>query len=184
MTSLTGQTLIAMPGMGDPRFEKSVIFLCDHSEDGAMGLIVNKPAPEISFADLLRRLDIAEEAAFKLPVHFGGPMEAGRGFVLHSEDYCTEGGTLSVGDGVAMTATLDILRDIAELRGPSKAFLALGYAGWAPGQLETELQMNGWLTSSADPEIIFSEDNEAKWSRALAALGVDPLSLSAVSGRA
>ena len=148
---LDGQLLIAMPGMGDLRFERSVIFLCAHSPEGAMGLIVNKPAPELCFADLLAQLKIPATIDLKgTRVHFGGPVEHGRGFVLHTADYAVEESSLQVTDAFAMTATVDILQDIARGAGPRQALLALGYAGWGPGQLESEIQANGWLTAPAD----------------------------------
>jgi putative transcriptional regulator len=182
---LTGKLLIAMPGMGDPRFEHSVVFICAHSDDGAMGLIINKPAAELQFNDLLDQLDIPKsDDARQISVHFGGPVENGRGFVLHSSDYDGNDSTLKVSDTVGMTATLDILEDISRGSGPSAAFLALGYAGWGPGQLEAELQNNGWLTSDAPLDLLFDPDAKPKWERALAILGIDPLLLSATGGRA
>ena len=145
-----------MPGMGDLRFERSVIFLCAHSADGAMGLIVNKPAPELSFADLLAQLQIPASIDLKgARVHFGGPVEHGRGFVLHSNDYSVEESSLHVSDDFSMTATVDILQDMARGEGPRRALLALGYAGWGPGQLEAEIQANGWLTAPGDQELVF-----------------------------
>lgn len=185
IADLTGKLLIAMPGMADPRFDKSVVLLCEHSQGGAMGLIVNKPAPEVDAADLLKQLEIDAEGASRMPVvHFGGPVEMGRGFVLHSAEYDRSGATLPVTADVSMTATLDILHDIGAGKGPAKAILALGYSGWGPGQLESELQHNGWLTVDSDAAIVLDPDAEAKWARALALLGVDPLTLSAEGGRA
>ena len=182
---LSGKLLIAMPGMGDPRFERSVIFLCAHSEDGAMGLIVNKPAPEVRFSSLLEQLKITpSNPAQDIRVHFGGPVEHGRGFVLHSGDYASTGSTLRVDDRFGMTATLDILEDIARGTGPASSMLALGYSGWGPGQLEDEIRQNGWLTADASPELVFSSEDGKKWERALKALGIDPLLLSAAAGRA
>lgn len=182
---LTGKLLIAMPGMGDPRFEKSVIYLCAHSPDGSMGLIVNKPAPGIQMNDLLEQLSIPRGAGSQgVVVHFGGPVEHGRGFVLHSADYATNESTLRVDDRFGMTATLDILQDISSGSGPDQRILALGYSGWGPGQLEDEIHRNGWLTCDAAPEIVFARDNAGKWAAALKSLGVDPLSLSAAAGRA
>lgn len=183
--NLTGKLLIAMPGMGDPRFDHSVIFLCEHSEKGAMGLIVNKPVGDLPFPQLLEQLEIAVgPGAEGTRVHFGGPVESGRGFVLHSADYDSALGTLSVDDDFAMTATLDVLEDISAGSGPEKALLALGYAGWGPGQLEEEIAQNGWLTADATPEIVFSRENITKWERALKQLGVDAITLSATAGRA
>lgn len=184
--NLSGTLLIAMPGMGDPRFEKSVIYVCAHSTDGAMGLIVNKPATELSFRDLLAQLEIpVGDAGRDIRVHFGGPVEHGRGFVLHSADYQSGAdSTLHVNDDFGLTATIDILEDIATGTGPELALLALGYAGWGPGQLEEEIGQNGWLTCAANPKIVFDQDDSAKWQRALAVMGIDPLLLSADAGRA
>ncbi len=182
---LSGKLLIAMPGMGDPRFEKAVIYMCAHSSDGAMGLIVNKPAPGIRMDDLLDQLSIPRGRGSEgVIVHFGGPVEHGRGFVLHSADYATESSTLKVDERFGMTATLDILQDMAQGTGPDKRILALGYSGWGPGQLEDEINRNGWLTCDAVPEIVFAEDDNAKWVAALKSLGIDPLLLSAEAGRA
>jgi len=182
---LCGKLLIAMPGMGDPRFEYSVIFLCAHSGDGAMGLIVNKPAPGIRFKDLLDQLKISRgEGLGDVPVYFGGPVEHGRGFVLHTADYLSDGSTMQVDKRFGMTATLDILEDISRGEGPDRRIMALGYAGWGPGQLEAEINRNGWLTCEALPEIVFAEDDDSKWTAALKSLGVDPLLLSAAAGRA
>ncbi|HDR27463.1 YqgE/AlgH family protein [Rhodovulum sp.] len=183
---LSGKLLIAMPGMGDPRFERSVVFLCAHSEEGAMGLIVNKPMAELSFSDLLRQLGIARApGARDIRVHFGGPVEHARGFVLHSGDYNSGSDTTLRVDGrFGMTATLDILEDIAKGQGPTDSLLALGYAGWGPGQLEGEIQDNGWLTCEAVPEIVFDPADAAKWERALRTLGIEPLMLSSAAGRA
>ncbi len=185
MENLTGKLLIAMPGMQDPRFEKSVIFLCEHSSKGAMGLIINKPTPEVRPEDLLEQLGIEDgPGAEQLNVHFGGPVEHGRGFVLHSRDYAQNTSTLPVTASVGMTATLDILQDIASGDGPEKSILALGYSGWGPGQLENELQANGWLTADADPDIVFDFDPEGKWVAALKTLGIDVHVLSSEAGHA
>ncbi len=182
---LTGKFLIAMPGMGDPRFETSLILVCAHSENGAMGLIVNKPLPEPGFRRLLEQLEITPgPACANIPVQFGGPVESARGFVLHSPDYGTDDGTLRISDSFAMTATLQALEDLAQGRGPARALLALGYAGWGSGQLENEILRNGWLSCEATPEIAFALDNLTKWERALKSLGVDALTLSATAGRA
>lgn len=179
LTSLTGQLLIAMPQMPDPRFEKSVIFICAHNADGAMGLVVNKLFDGIDFTHLLHQLDIdVSKPARELRVHFGGPVESGRGFVLHSPDYNQEG-SMQVNDQVVLTATVDILRAVADGRGPEHAILALGYAGWGPGQLDQEMQQNGWLHAPADDAILFDPDQNHKWERALAKLGI---SLSMLSG--
>lgn len=181
---LTGQLLIAMPGMGDPRFAGSVVFLCDHSDEGAMGLIVNKPVPELSFAEMIGQLGIEAVSPPRIPILFGGPVETGRGFVLHSGDYGDSDNTLSVPGGYGMTATLDVLEDLANGDGPERAVMALGYSGWAPGQLEAEIGQNGWLTCEADAEILFGPHMDGKWEAALAKLGVSPLMLSAEAGRA
>lgn len=185
-TNLTGQMLIAMPGMGDPRFERSVVYMCAHNADGAMGLIVNKPAQDIAFGDLLSQLDIhAPPQDKEIRVLFGGPVENGRGFVLHSNDYASNESTLNVTGTIGMTATLDILEDIAHGRGPRTSVLALGYAGWGPGQLESEIVQNGWLTCDASDGLIFGEDaTEGKWIAAIKSLGIDPLMLSALGGTA
>lgn len=184
-SDLAGSFLIAMPGMGDPRFHRAVIFLCAHSSEGAMGLIVNKPAPGAAMDELMGQLGIAPvPPRLAGAVQFGGPVELGRGFVLHSADYAVEGSTLTVDTDFAMTGTLDILRDMAAGGGPRVAMLALGYAGWGPGQLEAELGRNDWLTVAAHPRIVFDLPNPAKWEAALAVLGIDPLTLSAVAGRA
>ncbi|MAU52607.1 MAG: hypothetical protein CMN17_09600 [Roseovarius sp.] len=182
---LTGKCLIAMPGMGDPRFSRSLVYLCAHSAEGAMGLIVNKPTNDLRMRDLLDHLSIAPgEAMRNLPVHFGGPVEHGRGFVLHDDGYRSDLATLAVDRGFAMTATLDILEDLAAGRGPARAILALGYAGWGPGQLEQELAQNGWLTCEADHALVFDTPDAGKWAAALARLGVSALMLSAEAGRA
>jgi len=189
---LDGQLLIAMPVMSDPRFERSVIYMCAHSSEGAMGIIVNRPAGSIDFPGLLVQLDIIEKAdQIKLPenaesmqVLKGGPVDTGRGFVLHSSDYFIENSTLPIDDGICLTATLDVLKAIAKGDGPGNALLALGYAGWAPGQLETEIQDNGWLHCSADPDLIFGSDIGKKYDRALKKLGIHAGMLSSEAGHA
>jgi putative transcriptional regulator len=186
---LTGQLLIAMPSMTDPRFERSVIYLCAHNDDGAMGLVVNKPMTSIGFAELLEQLKIepGPPETMDEPVLYGGPVESGRGFVLHSGDFVREGTLLvdsAQDDGVALTATLDILRAIVEGQGPRDHMLALGYAGWGAGQLDEELQANGWLTAPADRAILFDRDLSTKWERAIGKLGITPAMLSAESGHA
>ncbi len=183
-TNLTGQLLIAMPGMGDPRFAGSVVFLCDHSAKGAMGLIINKPVEEPSFAEMVGQLGIEAIRPPAIPVLFGGPVETGRGFVLHTAEYGTDGNTMRIASEFGMTATLDVLEDMAHGGGPKDAVMALGYAGWAPGQLEAEIGENGWLTCAATTELVFSDDMDGKWEAALATLGVSPLMLSAEAGRA
>ena len=182
---LGGKLLIAMPGMGDPRFDTSVILLCAHSPDGAMGLIVNKPAPDLSFASLLDQLNIPRAPRGRdIRVHLGGPVERGRGFVLHSADYQAGAATMAVPGGFGMTATLDVLTALAGGQGPQAALLALGSSGWGPGQLEAELGQNSWLTADAPPDLVFSPDDGGKWTGALKRLGIDPLTLSGVAGRA
>lgn len=182
---LSGKLLIAMPDMGDPRFDRSVIYICDHSEDGAMGLIVNKPRPKIRYVKLLQELEIDVEGIIRDKlVHYGGPVERMRGFVLHSDDYETESGTLEIESGVSMTATLDVLHDIAAGCGPQTSLLALGYAGWGPDQLEAEIASNSWLTCDGCAKIIFGDDNDQKWSAALASIGVSPQVLSGTAGHA
>ncbi len=182
---LNGKLLIAMPGMGDPRFAKSVIFMCAHSPEGAMGLIVNKPTPGLKLADLLEQLEIPKGSGKRdIRVHFGGPVEHGRGFVLHSADYSSSDATMEIDDRFGMTATQDVLKAIADGEGPDVAMLMLGYAGWEGGQLEDEIVDNGWLVTDATPEIVFGSDANAKWVAALKTLGIDPLMLSAAAGRA
>jgi putative transcriptional regulator len=189
---LDGRLLIAMPVMGDPRFERSVIYLCAHSAEGAMGIIVNHPAGSIDFPELLVQLGIIKKGEqIKLPenaesmkVLRGGPVDTGRGFVLHSSDFFIENATLKIDEGVCLTATVDILKAIASGSGPKHAILALGYAGWAPGQLETEIQHNGWLHCDADADLIFGDDVEDKYARALRKIGIDPGMLSNEAGHA
>ena len=184
MTSLAGQLLVAMPQMQDPRFARSVILLCYHNEEGAMGLVVNKVIDQLTLPKLLEQLDIAAEGVNGAPqVYFGGPVEEGRGFVLHSADY-VEDGTMIIADSLALTATLDILRAIGRGAGPRRSLLALGYAGWGPQQLDAEIQANGWLNVAADEDIVFGTSLDDKWARALAKLGVDPRALSGDAGHA
>ncbi len=182
---LDGKLLIAMPSMGDPRFNRSVVYLCAHSGDGAMGLIVNKPAADLNFGDLLEQLDIKAERPIEgIDVHYGGPVEHGRGFVLHSRDYEAQDATLNVNDMFGMTATLDILEDISQGHGPESCLLALGYAGWGPGQLEDEIRENGWLTCDANAGLVFSDDHDGKWKAAMDVVGIDPRMLSSEGGSA
>lgn len=184
-TFLKGQLLIAMPGMGDHRFERAVIFLCSHSREGAMGLIVNKPSPDLRFADLLAQLKIPARTDLRgIRVHVGGPVEHGRGFVLHSADYTLAESSLHVSAEFSMTATVDILQDMAKGEGPHRSLLALGYAGWGPGQLESEIQANGWLTAPADLDLVFGASDGEKWGAALRSISIDPRLLSAEGGRA
>jgi putative transcriptional regulator len=182
---LTGKLLIAMPGMGDARFVRAVVFVCAHSEDGAMGLIINKPAADLSLRGLLEQVGVTMAAGLgDRPVHFGGPVEHGRGFVLHSGDYRSRITTLPVAEAFGMTATVDVLQDMGAGQGPERAIVALGYAGWGPGQLEGELAQNGWLTVDAAPDLVFGTPDAGKWEAALKRLGVDALALSSAAGRA
>jgi putative transcriptional regulator len=189
---LDGQMLIAMPTMMDERFSRSVIYLCAHSSEGAMGIVVNHPAPNINFPELLVKLNVIPAAdriqlpsrAGEVKVMRGGPVETERGFVLHSADFFIENSTLPIDDGVCLTATVDILKAIARGDGPASAILALGYAGWAPGQLETEIQGNGWLHCAADSELIFGPDVGGKYDKALRKIGIDLGMLSNEAGHA
>ncbi len=190
--TLEGQLLVAMPSMTDRRFARSVIYLCAHSDDGAMGLIINQRARHISAPDLLERLGIAtrsknDEVAnevLSLSIQVGGPVETGRGFVLHSADYFADETTLAIEQDVCLTATVDILKAIAQGRGPHRALLALGYSGWSPGQLEHEIQSNGWLNCPADLDLIFDDDLETKYARAMGKLGIDLSHLVSDAGHA
>ncbi len=191
-SSFEGQLLIAMPAMADKRFARSVIYVCAHSAEGAMGLIINQRAPNINFPDLLERLQIVEEDAeetmpadmLSMAVHVGGPVEPERGFVLHSSDYFAPSSTLPIDNEICLTATIDILKALAAGKGPGQAILALGYAGWAPGQLEAEIQANGWLHCPSDPELIFDPELDQKYDRALSKIGVDPIHLVNAAGHA
>jgi len=189
---LDGQVLVAMPTIRDERFARTVIYLCAHSDEGAMGIVVNQPAPNIDFRELLVQLEVVpSENLIEIPpraelvrVLKGGPVETGRGFVLHSADFFIENSTLPIDDGICLTATIDILKAIAKGTGPESAVLALGYAGWAPGQLESEIHANGWLHCDADPDLIFGMDVEAKYAQALRKIGIDPAKLSSEAGHA
>jgi len=189
---LDGQMLIATPTMQDERFARSLIYVCAHSEEGAMGIIVNQPAPNINFPDLLVQLDVIPAAeliqlpprAGEVVVLKGGPVETGRGFVLHTPDFFIENSTLPIDEGICLTATLDILKAIARGTGPANAILALGYAGWAPGQLETEIHSNGWLHCAPDSDLIFGLDTNIKYNRALGKIGIQPGRLSSEVGHA
>src|SRR5262252_416541 len=189
---LDGQMLIAMPSMRDERFSRSVIYICAHSSEGAMGIIVNQLAANVNFPDLLVQLEVIPAAdLIQLPqragtvkVLKGGPVETGRGFVLHSADFFIENSTLPIDEGICLTATLDILKAIARGDGPASAVLALGYAGWAPGQLETEIQANGWLHCAADPDLVFGTDVDGKYEQALRKIGIHVGMLSSEAGHA
>ena len=189
---LDGQMLIAMPSMRDERFARTLIYICAHSPDGAMGIVVNQPAANIKFPDLLVQLDVISDSdLIQLPpsagavqVLKGGPVEPGRGFVLHSSDFFIENSTLPIDEGICLTATLDVLKAIAKGDGPGNALLALGYAGWAPGQLETEIQGNGWLHCTADSELVFGTDVGGKYDKALKKIGIDLGMLSSEAGHA
>ncbi|TPG60633.1 YqgE/AlgH family protein [Roseomonas nepalensis] len=182
---LGGQLLIAMPSMEDPRFARAVICLCAHSAEGAMGIVLNRAIENLTFDDLLKQLDVTPvPPARRIRLHAGGPVEGGRGFVLHTQDWSSES-SLTVDGGFALTASVDILKAIAGGGGPRQGLLALGYAGWGPGQLESEIQHNAWLNVTPDEAILFTEeDQDAKWRRALAKLKVDPLLLVGTAGRA
>jgi putative transcriptional regulator len=189
---LDGQLLLAMPTMTDKRFQRSVIYVCTHSPEGAMGLIVNQRASHISFTGLLKQLGIVGDDAdetvppdlLRMNVHVGGPVSTERGFVLHSADYFADDSTLEIDKSICLTATIDILKAMANGKGPEQAILALGYAGWAPGQLETEIQANGWLHCPADKDLLFSPDLELKYDRALFKIGIDPSHLVSEAGHA
>lgn len=187
---LEGQLLVAMPLMTDKRFARSVIYMLAHSHEGAMGLIINQPAPSISFRELMKQLklpvadqDVLPEAE-EIRIHVGGPVDTQRGFVLHTPDYCSEDSTLSIDKSMSLTATVDILKAMAGGRGPDRAILALGYSGWSSGQLENEIHANGWLHCPADPDLVFHPDLESKYERALSRIGVDPSFLVSEAGHA
>lgn len=188
---LDGQILVAMPTIQDDRFARTVIYLCAHSSEGAMGIVINKPAPNVQFSDLLQQLDVIPKKSDAAPIRVehvpvlkGGPVETQRGFVLHSADFFIKDSTLSIDNGICLTATLDILKAMARGEGPVSAILALGYAGWAPGQLEDEIHANGWLNCVADAELIFNAAPETKYAAALRKIGIDPTKLSSESGHA
>ena len=189
---LDGQLLVAMPTMQDERFARAVIYVCAHSSEGAMGIVINQPAQNIRFPDLLVQLDVIPSSdLIELPdqadavrVLKGGPVETGRGFVLHTADFFIENSTLPIEQGICLTATLDILKAIARGKGPASAVLALGYAGWAPGQLENEIQANGWLNCDADSELLFGPNTEDKYNQAMRKIGIDPGKLASEAGHA
>lgn len=181
-----------MPGLDATRFGRAVIYMCVHSEDGAMGIVLNQVAEKVTFPDLLDQLHVVEsDEVSSLPAQLGamhvfkgGPVETGRGFVLHSDDYFLQNATLPINDGICLTATLEILKAIADDRGPDHSLLALGYAGWAPGQLESEIQNNGWLTCQSTSDLVFASDIEGKYDQALSLLGIDIGRLSSEVGHA
>lgn len=189
---LSGQLIVAMPTMTDRRFRKSVIYMCSHSDEGAMGLIVNQRSPDVSLADLLSQLGLSDdgerppaaETFLEQGVLNGGPVSTERGFVLHTNDYFVEDATLAIGDGICLTATIDILKAMAAGQGPRRSVLALGYAGWAAGQLEAEIGANGWLHCPADRDLIFDTDHELKYTRALSKIGIDLSHLISDAGHA
>jgi putative transcriptional regulator len=191
---LDGKLLLAMPSMSDPRFHRAVIYMCAHSDDGAMGIVINHAAPSITFTNLLEQLGIIDEDddesdSIRLPVkemtvHTGGPVEMGRGFVLHTTDYFSADSTLTIDDSVSLTATVDILRAIATGKGPMRSLLALGYAGWAPGQLEHEIQTNGWLVCPADTDLVFDAELDKRYDLAMTKLGIHPSFLISDAGNA
>lgn len=182
---LERQLLVAMPTMGDPRFARSVIYMCSHTAEGAMGLVINKPYPGLTFPNLLSQLGIEPTADNDIIVRLGGPVETGRGFVLHSTDYMRQGSVkLDERIGIGLTATLDVLRAIASGNGPERSLFALGYAGWGPGQLDAEIQENAWLAAPADSELIFDTDLDSLWDRAVRKIGVDVAKLASISGHA
>ena len=182
---LAGKMLIAMPGMSDPRFAKSVVLICMHDDTGAMGLIVNKPSEELEEEQLMAHIEIeTHPGSPPRPVYFGGPVETNHGFVLHSDDSSNHASSLRVSAGIAMTSTMDILVEIGAGGGPRDHLVALGYSGWGPGQLEGEILQNGWLTVDADHALVFDTPDAEKWAGALSRLGGDPLTLSAAAGHA
>ncbi len=181
---LTGQLLVAMPSMADPRFAQSVVYVCAHTPEGAMGLVVNRPIAKPSFDDLLRQLEVEPvPPARRIRLCAGGPVDNARGFVLHTADWTGEG-SLRVTDDLALTASLDVLKAIAGGGGPRQGLLALGYAGWAPGQLEAEIGQNAWLSVPAEQQLLFGNDHDTKWRRAMALMKIDPLLLSEAAGHA
>jgi putative transcriptional regulator len=181
---LTGQLLVAMPGMPDPRFARTVIYMCAHSAEGAMGLVINRLMESLSFDELLQQIGLEDELCQRqIRVHTGGPVESGRGFVLHSAEFMEEG-SMRIDETMALTASVDILRAVIAGGGPRDCLLALGYSGWGPGQLESEIHGNGWLNVPADRALIFDDELGTKWERAIAKIGVDFSMLSGDAGRA
>jgi putative transcriptional regulator len=184
---LNGRLLIAMPTMTDPCFEKSVVLICHHTPETAMGIVLNRAMDGLTFDQLMKQLNLEAPEGIHVPdmaVHFGGPVQPSRGFVLHSDDYRVEDATLAIADGIALTATMDALKALTTEARPQRALFALGYAGWAGGQLESELQTNAWLIGEPDPELVFAADLDRIWAQALARIGVDPGMVANASGRA
>jgi putative transcriptional regulator len=181
---LTGKLLAAMPGMGDARFERALVMVCSHSPEGAMGLIINRTMPDFSFPNLLDQLGIQKGGAPAIEVHYGGPVERSRGFVLHRGRYLGGSDVMQIQGGFQMSATVNVVEDIAAGKGPRQALLALGYSGWGPSQLEQEVAENAWLTLDAEPAVIFDHPNAQKWGAALRVMGVDPVMLSGAAGHA
>ena len=181
---LTGKLLAAMPGMGDARFERALVMVCSHSSDGAMGLIINRTMPDFSFPTLLDQLGIQKGSAPTIEVHYGGPVERSRGFVLHRGRYHGGAEMMQIQGGFQMSATLNVVEDIAAGKGPRQALLALGYAGWGPKQLEQEIADNAWLTLDPEPQVVFEHPNAQKWAEALRVSGVNPVMLSGAAGHA
>jgi putative transcriptional regulator len=182
---LFGKLLIAMPGMPDPRFERSVIFMCAHSEQGALGLIINKPIEGLPFRELMVKMDIPVSATTSTaPVLFGGPVDTDRGYILHSHERGNRPATAMITSEIALTPTVDMLRAISDGRGPAKWLLTLGYAGWGPGQIEDEILHNGWIHCDADAALVFDSEMDSKWERAFGKLGAGLSGLSSEAGRA
>jgi putative transcriptional regulator len=192
MNSLKGEFLVAMPGMGDERFRDTVVYIVGHGDEGAMGLVINRPVEDMSFADILEELGLGEkDEIIRMPstvrdreVLRGGPMQRGRGFVLHSPDYFREGNSYVVNDEICLTATLDILKAMAFKHEPADAVFALGYCGWAPGQLENEIAMNGWLTVPFSRSLLFGSQLSERYDMALSQLGITRATLSGAAGHA
>ena len=181
---LTGQLLLAMPGIGDPRFERTVIFMCAHSAEGAMGLVINKPAEGITFDELMQQIGVTPHGQSRqIKILSGGPVETSRGFVLHSTDY-QQDATLKISADYGLTTTIEILQSLADGEGPDRSILALGYAGWGAGQLDQEIQANGWLSVTPDPDLVFDDELAEKWTRSMNKLGFDPAFLASDVGRA
>jgi len=182
---MSGQLLLALPGIGDPRFDRVVVAMCLHDEAGAMGITINQPHPSVHLGDVLRELGLTASTpqVRDAPIYVGGPVEPGRGFVLHSADY-SSAATVDIGGHWSMTGTRDILQALAEGRGPQQWLVALGYAGWAAGQLEEELRQHGWLAAPAQEALLYEMPAENRWAAAYAGLGINVSHLSAQSGHA